>query len=450
MAMRAAAAAAWLVAGAAAVPWACEGEPAVVDGAKYKTKVSLVQDGVGEGVTADNTRVRLSVKANLVANGGTGPTFPFEFANPYQMTKDPKKDGGMIVGFDVGLWPTPQPGRCGSPMCGFKKDSTRMMCIPPEEGYGSTPLPGIPANSTLIIEVKLLEVLPPPPLIKCSPHASPAEHCPGGVSCPPSGVCPLPPAPAPPPGPPPPPPGPPAPPTGKCLGGLVGDDCQAWTDLYDATGGPKWTACSNKRLDPCSCHGGVQKSTGLHTASVTCTTTTLDTRITSLDLGPNKLVGTVPESIGNLTELTEFGIFVNPGVVSTIPATVGQLTKLQALHLHENSFKGQIPPSIGTLTGLRRLMLNNNQLNGSIPSSFVKLSKLFSISLEHNRLSGLVPDFMTSSLSDDCQLDDGSSSGSGNKFACPLPASASNCHGGVHCSKSTASGFAMAHAVKRK
>ena len=127
---------------------------------------------------------------------------------------------------------------------------------------------------------------------------------------------------------------------------------------------------------------------------------------------------------------------------------MGQLTKLQGLHLHVNSFTGQIPPSIGTLTGLQRLMLNDNQLNGSIPSSFVKLSKLFSISLEHNQLSGLVPDFITDSMSDDCQLDDGSSSGSTNKFACPLPASASNCL--VHCSKSTASGFAISPAVTRQ
>jgi hypothetical protein len=292
----AAAAAVWLVSGGgmsppgvAAYPVACTGGlPAVVNGVQYKTKVFLVQAGDGPAATADNTRVKLSVKANLVANGGTGPSFPFEFANPYQMTKDPAKDGGMIVGFDVGLWPSPQPGRCpgGGPECGFTKESTRLLCIPPEEGFGATPLPGIPANSTLLIEVKLLEILPPSPPVHCSPHAS-RQHCPGGVPCPASGVCPLPPAPAPPPPPPPPapPPGPPAPPTGRCLGGLVKADCQAWADLYDATGGGNWTACSDKRLDPCSCEGAVEPHSGLQRASVACTTTTLDTRMTSLDLG---------------------------------------------------------------------------------------------------------------------------------------------------------------------
>ena len=314
-------------------PTACSGAPAVVDGHEFLTRVFLVQDGVGPPVAADNSRLRLSVKANLEASGGTGPSFPFEFNNPYQVTKDPKRDGGMIVGFDVGMWPTN--GRCSSPPCGFTKDSTRVFCIPPEEGYGSTPRPGIPANSTLLIEVKLLEILPPLPPIKCNPHASPVEHCPdGGSPCPSTGVCPAPPAPAPPPAPPG-PPLPPAPPTGKCLGGLVASDCQAWTELFDATAGAKWTACSDKRLDPCSCQGPVDPTNGLHRATVTCTTTTLDTRMTSLDLGPNNLVGTLPPSIGNLTALTELGFFENSGLTGTIPSAVGRKKKgkLQVLFL---------------------------------------------------------------------------------------------------------------------
>ena len=45
---------------------------AVVNGVTYKTRVYLVQEGMGPAVTADNTRVRLSVKANLMTDGRTG------------------------------------------------------------------------------------------------------------------------------------------------------------------------------------------------------------------------------------------------------------------------------------------------------------------------------------------------------------------------------------------
>ena len=37
------------------------------------------------------------------------PAFPFEISQFYQTTKDPARDGGMIVGFDVGQQ---APGRC--------------------------------------------------------------------------------------------------------------------------------------------------------------------------------------------------------------------------------------------------------------------------------------------------------------------------------------------------
>ena len=41
---------------------------------------------------------------------------------------------------------------------GMTVGETRTITVPPEEGYGSVPRPGIPANSTLVFEVTLLDV----------------------------------------------------------------------------------------------------------------------------------------------------------------------------------------------------------------------------------------------------------------------------------------------------
>lgn len=96
---------------------------------------------------------------------------------------------------------------------------------------------------------------------------------------------------------------------------------------------------------------------------------------------PNNLVGSVPPSIGNLTELTELGVFNNPGLAdSAIPSTIGELSKLRRVHLYGNHFGGTIPPSIGALSGLEKLMLCENRLSGSIPSSCV-----------HNTINGTCP-----------------------------------------------------------
>lgn len=41
--------------------------------------------------------------------------------------------------------------------------------------------------------------------------------------------------------------------TGSSEWGLPAEQCQAWIDFYDATGGPGWRSCSELRTDPCAC-----------------------------------------------------------------------------------------------------------------------------------------------------------------------------------------------------
>ena len=51
----------------------------------------------------------------------------------------------MIKGWEVGV-------------VGMAIGGERRLTIPPSQGYGSRGIPGIPANSQLIFDIKLLEI----------------------------------------------------------------------------------------------------------------------------------------------------------------------------------------------------------------------------------------------------------------------------------------------------
>ena len=85
----------------------------------------------------------------------------------------------------------------------------------------------------------------------------------------------------------------------------------------------------------------------------------------------------LPDSIciwkeGRITLLNLFNMELN----GTIPDEIGNLTELKQLGLKSNNFNGGIPKRIGELTNLTQLSLGNNLLNGSLPESLGNLSKL--------------------------------------------------------------------------
>ena len=109
-----------------------------------------------------------------------------------------------------------------------------------------------------------------------------------------------------------------------CVGssaGLAATDCAAWIDLYDATGGASWSGSlqtANLRLDPCSCpNSGMKMCTG--------------GRITALYLHKGGLVGTLPSSISQMSELTTLVAYINrlSGPIPTEMSTMKKLTFLQ-------------------------------------------------------------------------------------------------------------------------
>ena len=168
--------------------------------------------------------------------------------------------------------------------------------------------------------------------------------------------------------------------------GTVADDRAALEALYDATNGANWSRNDNWKTDePLGQWFGVR--------------TNSDGRVTRLELVDNRLSGTIPVEIGNLTSLSELflgfsqlSVFLGFNQLSgTIPVEIGNLTSLTALFLGGNQLSGTIPVEIGNLTSLRSLTLGGNQLSGTIPVEIGNLTSLSELYLNDNQLSGTIP-----------------------------------------------------------
>uniref|UniRef100_A0A6B2LJS4 Uncharacterized protein n=1 Tax=Arcella intermedia TaxID=1963864 RepID=A0A6B2LJS4_9EUKA len=108
----------------------------------------------------------------------------------------------------------------------------------------------------------------------------------------------------------------------------------------------------------------------------------------SIDLSSNKLLGTIPSSIGNLS-LSRL-ILDHNAFTGTIPTTFGNLG-VDLLYLDNNHLSGTLPANIANnpLTGLT---LDLNHLTGTIPSQFGDIGAQFIvISAAFNDFTGTLP-----------------------------------------------------------
>lgn len=110
--------------------------------------------------------------------------------------------------------------------------------------------------------------------------------------------------------------------------------------------------------------------------------------VTLLDLSGNGLTGTIPEALGELTQLTQLDLNGNH-LRGAIPAKLAELAQLCRMDLRGNHLSGSVPQEFGRLTRLRHLNLSYNQLNGRIPESLQGLPALNFLDLRGNR--ALIP-----------------------------------------------------------
>jgi hypothetical protein len=145
--------------------------------------------------------------------------------------------------------------------------------------------------------------------------------------------------------------------------------CGAWQDLFDSLLGWQWAHCNSTRNDPCACKQ-LPSPPSPAPPYVTCDSTGIVTIYSPGKFSPaGKAVGTIPDSIGQLTALDD-------------------------------------------------IVLNWN-VWGTIPASFGKLQSLRSFALETPYLGGIIPRDLPFSLLTTCRFGDESLYGS--RFACPLP-----------------------------
>jgi len=197
-------------------------------------------------------------------------------------------------------------------------------------------------------------------------------------------------------------------------------DCGVWQEFFDNGNGKSWVQCGDLRNDPCSC---VNSDFG---DLISCNA---DGHITQIMLFGNGVEGSLPRSIGNLSQLNNLNLWDNYAA-GPLPDSLCGLSQLSAIRLGStmgnNNFTGTIPSCLGELPKLEEFSVRG-ALTGSIPESFAKLA-LKELLLSGTSLTGKLP-ALTFTQMDECSL-------RGAKFACPLPGgAASKCH--AQCQPST-------------
>ncbi|PRP85741.1 putative leucine-rich repeat receptor-like protein kinase [Planoprotostelium fungivorum] len=112
--------------------------------------------------------------------------------------------------------------------------------------------------------------------------------------------------------------------------------------------------------------------------------------LSELDLSGNELIGPIPPTLGQLTQLTSLLLEGNK-LSSEIPKSLGNLVQLTQLNLGSNGLYTDDLSFLFRLSQLQMLNLSNNNIQASVPDNIDSLSRLESFDVSHNRMYGQIP-----------------------------------------------------------
>ncbi|KAK1424852.1 hypothetical protein QVD17_20191 [Tagetes erecta] len=113
------------------------------------------------------------------------------------------------------------------------------------------------------------------------------------------------------------------------------------------------------------------------------------TNLKYLSVSVNRLSGTIPTYLGNITSLVYLSLQSNL-FYGTVPAELGKLENLVNLNLNENLLSGELPMELNNLVSLTELRLSSNNFTGKIPS-FESWKQLKNLELHGSGLEGPIP-----------------------------------------------------------
>ncbi|XP_060174196.1 receptor-like protein 9DC3 [Lycium barbarum] len=112
------------------------------------------------------------------------------------------------------------------------------------------------------------------------------------------------------------------------------------------------------------------------------------TSLIVLDLARNKLKGTIPRCLGNMSDYFEVLDMQYNSLSGYLRTTFSSRSQLKSFNLHGNKIEGKIPRSLSNCKQLEVLDLGNNHLNDTFPMWLGTLPKLQVLSLRSNKLHG--------------------------------------------------------------
>jgi Leucine-rich repeat (LRR) protein len=118
------------------------------------------------------------------------------------------------------------------------------------------------------------------------------------------------------------------------------------------------------------------------------------TKVTTLEvlsISASHVTGTIPTSIGNLTNLRTLLLEFNEFAAGTMPTELGLLTELGVLMIQDGALEGQLPSELGHLSKLELMSLAMNKLTGTVPTELGNLVVLSNLVVQRNRMHGNIP-----------------------------------------------------------